>query len=101
MGENPNTTIQPSEYFLQALEAQRSINSHIHEIEPSTPVFLYEIDLNEIKPAMVSYPNRNGPVKDGVIRVHNDFNNDGYTDDDKFGGFGGGSFGGGGAGSDF
>jgi phage-related protein len=74
MGGNPNTTIQPSEYFLQALEAQRSINSHIHEIEPSTPVFLYEIDLNEIKPAMVSYPNRNGPVKDGVIRVHNDFN---------------------------
>ena len=34
-------------------------------------------------------------------RVYNDFNNDGYTDDDKFGGFGGGSFGGGGAGSDF
>lgn len=74
MGPNLNATIQASEYFLQALEAQRSINSHIHEIEPSTPVFLYEIDLNEIKPAMVSYPNRNGPVKDGVIRVHNDFN---------------------------
>ena len=34
-------------------------------------------------------------------RVSNDFNNYGYTDDDKFGGFGGGSFGGGGAGSDF
>lgn len=36
-------------------------------------------------------------------RVYNDFNNDGYTDDDndKFDGFGGGSFGGGGAGSDF
>lgn len=34
-------------------------------------------------------------------RVYNDFDNDGYTDDDKFGGFGGGSFGGGGAGSDF
>jgi len=71
---NANGTIQASEYFLQALEAQRSINSHIHEIEPSTPVFLYEIDLNEIKPAMVSYPNKEGPVKDGVIRVHNDFN---------------------------
>lgn len=74
MGPNVNSAIQASEYFLQALEAQRSINSHIHEIEPSTPIFLYEIDLNEIKPAMVSYPNRNGPVKDGVIRVHNDFN---------------------------
>jgi len=76
MGMGPYTTssIQPAEYFLQALEAQRSINSHIHEIEPSTPIFLYEIDLNEIKPASVSYPNKNGPVKDGVIRVHNDFN---------------------------
>lgn len=63
-----------SEYFLQALEAQRSINSHIHEIEPTTPVFLYEIDLNEIRPASISYPNKNGPVKDGVIRIHNDFN---------------------------
>ena len=76
MGMGPYTTssIQPAEYFLQALEAQRSINSHIHEIEPSTPIFLFEIDLNEIKPASVSYPNKNGPVKDGVIRVHNDFN---------------------------
>jgi hypothetical protein len=34
-------------------------------------------------------------------RVYNDFDNDGYTDDNKFGGFGGGSFGGGGGGSDF
>jgi len=74
MGEVPNQAMQASEYFLQALEAQRSINSHIHEIEPTTPVFLYEIDLNEIKPATISYPNRNGPVKDGVIRIHNDFN---------------------------
>lgn len=74
MGPNPNQTVNPSEYFLQALEAQRSINSHIHEIEPTTPVFLYEIDLNEIKPATISYPNRSGPVKDGVIRIHNDFN---------------------------
>ena len=74
MGSSPNQVVQASEYFLQALEAQRSINSHIHEIEPTTPIFLYEIDLNEIKPATISYPNRNGPVKDGVIRIHNDFN---------------------------
>ena len=73
--ENPSTTnISASEYFLQALEAQRSINSHIHEIEPTTPIYLFEIDLNEIKPATMSYPGTNGPVKDGVIRVHNDFN---------------------------
>jgi len=70
----PENITNASEYFLQALEAQRSINSHIHEIEPSTPIFLYEIDLNEIKPATVSYPNTDGPVKDGVIRIHNDFN---------------------------
>jgi lambda family phage minor tail protein L len=70
----PENTTNASEYFLQALEAQRSINSHIHEIEPTTPIFLYEIDLNEIKPATISYPNKNGPVKDGVIRIHNDFN---------------------------
>lgn len=74
MGPNPNLIVQPSEYFLKALEAQRSINTHIHEIEPATPIFLFEIDLNEMKPATISYPSRNGPVKDGVIRIHNDFN---------------------------
>lgn len=67
-------SVQPSEYFLSALEAQRSINTHIHEIEPTTPVVLYEIDLNEIKPATVTYPIINGPIKDGILRIHNDFN---------------------------
>ena len=43
-------SLQPNEYFLNALEAQRAINAHIHDIEPSTPIYLYEIDLNEIKP---------------------------------------------------
>ena len=68
--------LQPSEYFLSALEAQRSINAHINEIEPSTPVVLFEIDLNEIRPATVAYPagNSNGPIVSGVLRLHNDFN---------------------------
>lgn len=65
---------QASEYFLSALEAQRSINTHIHEIEPTTPIMLYEIDLNEIKPATITYPTVNGPIRDGVLRIHNDFN---------------------------
>lgn len=69
-------SLQPSEYFLSALETQRSINAHINEIEPSTPVILFEIDLNEIRPATVAYPvgNANGPIVSGVLRLHNDFN---------------------------
>ena len=67
--------IQPSDYFLQALESQRAINTHIHEIEPTTPIFLFEIDLNEIKPGTANdYGLIQGPIKDGVIRIHNDFN---------------------------
>lgn len=66
--------ITPSDYFLQALEAQRGINTHIHEVQPTTPIFLYEIDLNEIKPATITYPNSEGPIRDGVLRIHNDFN---------------------------
>lgn len=66
--------ITPSDYFLQALEAQRAINTHINEIEPTTPIFLYEIDLNEIRPATITYPNSEGPIRDGVLRIHNDFN---------------------------
>jgi len=69
-------SLQPSEYFISALGAQRSINAHINEIEPSTPVVLFEIDLNEIKPATIAYPggNPNGPIVSGVLRLHNDFN---------------------------
>jgi len=70
----PNRRLQPSEYFLKALEAQRAINTHIHEIEPTTPIFLYEIDLNEIRPASISYPISSGPITNGVLRIHNDFN---------------------------
>lgn len=67
-------TIRPGDFFLSCLESQRSINTHIHEIEPSTPIFLYEIDLNEIKVASIRYPSTSGPITDGVIRIHNDFN---------------------------
>ena len=64
----------PGEYFLQALEAQKSINTHIHEIEPTTPIFLYEINLNQIRPESINYPTTEGPIKNGVLRIHNDFN---------------------------
>jgi len=64
----------PSEYFSQALEAQKSINTHIHEIEPTTPIFLYEINLNQIRPESINYPATEGPIKNGVLRIHNDFN---------------------------
>lgn len=67
-------SIQPSEYFLRALEAQKAINTHIHEIEPSTPIFLYEINLNQIRPESINYPTTEGPIKNGILRIHNDFN---------------------------
>ena len=67
-------TISPEEYFIQLLESQRDINTHIHSLEPSTPIYLFEIDLTDIKPATKDYGNLSGPIKKGVLRIHNDFN---------------------------
>lgn len=62
------------QFFIDLLESQRDINTHIHAIEPSTPIYLFEIDLTEIKPATREYSNLTGPIRNGVIRVHNDYN---------------------------
>jgi len=66
--------ISPEEYFIQLLESQRDINTHIHSLEPSTPIYLFEIDLTDIKPATKDYGNLSGPIKKGILRIHNDFN---------------------------
>lgn len=66
--------ISPQEYFIQLLESQRDINTHIHSLEPSTPIYLFEIDLTDIKPASKDYENLSGPIKKGILRIHNDFN---------------------------
>jgi uncharacterized membrane protein YgcG len=60
-----------------------------------------ELELAPIDFSRTSPPDKEEDEPIRRYRVYNDFNNDGYTDDNKFGGFGGGSFGGGGSGSDF
>ena len=59
--------------FTEILESQRDINTHIHELEPSSPIFLYEIDLNDIQPITINF-GETSIFSDGVIRVHNDYN---------------------------
>ena len=59
--------------FTEILESQRDINTHIHELEPSSPIYLYEIDLNDIQPVTINF-GENSVFSDGVIRIHNDYN---------------------------
>lgn len=62
-----------SNILTDILESQRDINTHIHELEPTTPIYLYEIDLNEIQPISIKFSNES-VFSDGVIRIHNDYN---------------------------
>lgn len=59
--------------FTEILESQRDINTHIHELDPSSPIYLYEIDLNDIQPVTINF-GENSVFSDGVIRIHNDYN---------------------------
>ena len=59
--------------FTEILESQRDINTHIHELDPSSPIYLYEIDLNDIQPVTINF-GENTVFSDGIIRIHNDYN---------------------------
>ena len=58
----------------------QSINTEIASLNPSSQIFFYEIDLNEIFPQLQQtivqnqFPNGDQPIYNGVYRVYNDYN---------------------------
>jgi lambda family phage minor tail protein L len=66
-----------SEVYNLIVSGNQSLNTEISSLTPSTPIFFYEIDLNEILPqfkASDQFSNGEQPVYNGILRVYNDYN---------------------------
>jgi len=51
-----------------------SLNTELSSITPTTPIYLYELDLSDIYP-QIRYINTSGqPMQNGILRCHNNFN---------------------------
>lgn len=63
------------ELYNQIFSGSKSINTELAKIEPSTPIFLYDIDLTTINPTIANTTNLSGqPLISGVLRIYNDYN---------------------------
>lgn len=61
--------------YNQIVSGYRSINTEIAKLEPSSQVFLYEIDLTNIYPQTINTTSlSNQPLQNGVLRIYNDYN---------------------------
>ena len=62
--------------YNQIVSGYRSINTEIAKLEPSSQVFLYEIDLTPVYPQTsrtTSLPT-DQPIQNGILRIYNDYN---------------------------
>ena len=60
-----------SEVYNLIVSGNQSLNTEISSLTPSTPIFFYEIDLNEILPqfkASDQFSNGEQPVYNGILR---------------------------------
>jgi lambda family phage minor tail protein L len=64
-----------SEIYNLIVSGSKSINSELLSLTPSTPIYLYEIDLSQIAPTTINY-NYSGeqPMNNGIYRIYNDYN---------------------------
>jgi len=62
------------------ISGNQSINTEIASLSPSSQIFFYEIDLNEIFPQLQKtilnnqFANGDQPIYNGVYRIYNDYN---------------------------
>ena len=62
------------------ISGNQSLNTELSSLTPSTPIHLYEIDLNEIFPkfrqslTQDQFTNGNQPTYNGILRIYNDYN---------------------------
>lgn len=63
------------EIYNQIVSGYKSINTEIAKLEPSSQIFLYEIDLTNIYPQTRNTTSlSNQPLQNGVLRLYNDYN---------------------------
>lgn len=62
------------EVYFQITGGYASLNAELSNLEPSQTIFLYEIDLKTVYPVVSSNYLSNQPIKDGILRIYNDFN---------------------------
>jgi len=62
--------------YNQIVSGYRSINAEIAKLEPSSQVFLYEIDLTPVYPQTINTTSlpTNQPIQNGILRIYNDYN---------------------------
>jgi lambda family phage minor tail protein L len=63
-----------SEIYSQITGSYYSINSEISNLQPSSIVNLYEIDLQSVYPVTSSINQDGQPLKNGILRIYNDYN---------------------------
>lgn len=68
-----------SEVYNLIVSGNQSLNTEISSLTPSTPINLYEIDLNEIFPQFSNisqdpFANGDQPIYNGILRVYGDYN---------------------------
>jgi len=69
-----------SDIYNQIVSGTRSLNTEISSIQPSTPIYLYELDLKEIYPQISNFTQTGQPLSSGVLRIYNDYNLFNLTD---------------------
>jgi lambda family phage minor tail protein L len=63
-----------AEVYYQITGGAASINAELGSLQPSTPVHLYEIDLQSVYPSILTVNIEGQPIQDGILRIYNDYN---------------------------
>lgn len=66
--------INAGQTFSLIASGASSINAEISNLQPSTPIHLYEIDLAEVFPQMRNFSQTGQPIASGILRIYNDYN---------------------------
>ena len=64
----------PSDLYNLIVSGSSAINAEVSSINPTSPIFLYDIDLSEIYPISKVVTAANQPLSNGVLRLYNDIN---------------------------
>jgi len=70
----PTRSSPAIQVFNTITSGSNSLNTELSSITPTTPIYLYELDLSDIYP-QIRFINTSGqPMQNGILRCHNNFN---------------------------
>ena len=70
----PTRSSPAIQVFNTITSGSNSLNKELSSITPTSPIYLYELDLSDIYP-QIRYINTSGqPMQNGILRCHNNFN---------------------------